>query len=380
MSINGLVKFLTLIFLNTFIIQVLKAQDGIKFRPFPKKLSDWNLLKREKDTMVLNEDTVPYYLVNSLFTDYAKKFRFIWLPKSKKITYKKNEILDFPVGSVISKTFFYNRYNIILLNEEKISASSHFEVTNDTLDFKDAYLIETRLLVKEERGWIGLPYLWNKEQTDAVLKITGSTQKMKIKISDKREENFTYTTPNFNQCKGCHIKSDSNYKKTITPIGTKAKNMNLDRKYNGQWQNQLSYLEAKDFLSDLPTLENVPKVTNWQEITAPLKNRARSYLDINCAHCHNPQGPAKTSGLFLQSEENKPANYGVCKVPIAAGNASGGRKYDIHPGSPERSILTYRMNSTDPGKMMPEIGRSLVDQEGLELIHQWILDMSPGCK
>jgi hypothetical protein len=66
---------------------------------------------------------------------------------------------------------------------------------------------------------------------------------------------------------------------------------------------------------------------------------------------------------------------GVNKPPVAAGRGSGGHKYDIVPGQPEASILYHRMASTDPGVMMPELGRQRVHEEALALIHDWIQAM-----
>jgi hypothetical protein len=66
---------------------------------------------------------------------------------------------------------------------------------------------------------------------------------------------------------------------------------------------------------------------------------------------------------------------GIYKTPVAAGRGSGGFTYDIEPGLPEKSILLYRIHSSDPGIMMPEIARRLVHKEGVELIRQWIKEM-----
>jgi hypothetical protein len=106
-----------------------------------------------------------------------------------------------------------------------------------------------------------------------------------------------------------------------------------------------------------------------------LDARARIWLDINCAHCHRPEGPASTSGLNLSIHENNPSAWGVQKSPVAAGRGSGGHQFDIVPGHPENSILVYRMESTDPGEMMPEVGRKVVSQEGLALVKEWIKQM-----
>ena len=69
------------------------------------------------------------------------------------------------------------------------------------------------------------------------------------------------------------------------------------------------------------------------------------------------------------------------KPPVAAGIGSGGREYDIVPGQPDQSILTYRIASTHPGVMMPELGKRLVHEEGVALVRQWIAAMTdPSAK
>ena len=83
-------------------------------------------------------------------------------------------------------------------------------------------------------------------------------------------------------------------------------------------------------------------------------------------------GPASTSGLYLNVEEKDPFHWGVMKSPVAAGMGAGPYRFDINPGKGKESILTYRMNSVHPGVMMPEIGRVSIHKEGVALIEQWI--------
>jgi len=111
-----------------------------------------------------------------------------------------------------------------------------------------------------------------------------------------------------------------------------------------------------------------------------LEDRARAYMDINCAHCHNPVGPADTSGLHLNLENESQPHLGICKNAVAAGSGTGGRQYDITPGEPDDSSLLYRMQTRDPSAMMPELGRSLVHDEGVILIAEWISGMETHCE
>jgi hypothetical protein len=109
--------------------------------------------------------------------------------------------------------------------------------------------------------------------------------------------------------------------------------------------------------------------------TGTLAERARAWLEMNCAHCHNPAGPAQQSGLDLRMAQADLTRGGLWKSPVAAGRGSGGRWYDIVPGKPDASILVYRIASTEPGVMMPELGRRLVDEEGLALVREWIASL-----
>ena len=69
----------------------------------------------------------------------------------------------------------------------------------------------------------------------------------------------------------------------------------------------------------------------------------------------------------------------MCKPPVAAGGGPAGIWCSIVPGQAEDSILSFRLATNDPGMMMPELGRSLVHQEGLEIINQWINSMDGQC-
>ena len=113
-----------------------------------------------------------------------------------------------------------------------------------------------------------------------------------------------------------------------------------------------------------------PASADWR--VGELDAQARAYLDVNCAHYHRRDGPASNSGLFLTYGEQGRAAWGYRKRPVAAGRGLGGLEFDIAPGDPDGSILTYRMNSLDPGIMMPELGRALRHDEGVMLIRDWI--------
>jgi len=179
-----------------------------------------------------------------------------------------------------------------------------------------------------------------------------------------------YIIPNVNQCLGCHENN-----RVMRPIGPKARNLNRDFDYADGLDNQLPHWSKRGYLHGVPSAR-LPRLPVWNDAsTGTLEQRARSWLEMNCAHCHNPGGPARTSGLDLRYTQEDSGKIGFWKTPVAAGRGSGGRLFDIVPGKPDESILVYRLESLEPGIMMPELGRRLADTAGLALVRQWIASL-----
>jgi uncharacterized repeat protein (TIGR03806 family) len=322
------------------------------FQPY-EKLSEYGLFVGNGATQEAADGVVPYDLNSALFSDYANKHRFVKLPPGTSAKYDPDKVFDFPVGSIVAKTF---------------------GCLHDIRDpSKGERLLETRLLVHTPEGWLGLPYVWNKEQTEAFLDVGGSTVDVSWVHTDGKDRSVNYVIPNANQCKSCHENN-----KIQAPIGPKARNLNKDFAYKDGTENQLVHWTKAGILEGAPSPDEAPRLAKAMDPSSgTLDERARAWLEINCAHCHNPEGPAKTSGLDLMASQQDPSKYGILKTPVAAGRGAGGFTFDILPGKPAESILMYRLLSTDPGVMMPELPRRLVDDEGVALIHEWIAQMPP---
>ena len=160
------------------------------------------------------------------------------------------------------------------------------------------------------------------------------------------------------------------------PIGPSVAQLNGNLSYPNGKENQLKYWNQHGMMQNFPPFATIPKTAVWNDpLSGDLNARARAYLAINCAHCHRKEGPAQTSGLFLTESETDITALGINKAPVAAGKGSGGRLVDIQAGDGNASILWYRMQTNNPGERMPELGRSLVHQEGLALIKEWINKM-----
>tara|TARA_B100000965_G_scaffold124289_1_gene102889 strand:+ start:135 stop:1166 length:1032 start_codon:yes stop_codon:yes gene_type:complete len=311
---------------------------------FPEKLSDFEFFL-DDSAQLPNDKVIPYELISTLFSDYSYKQRWVYVPGNKKAKYVENWVFDFPTGSALIKTFYYP--------------------VDERAPELGKQLLETRLLLRKENGWQAVSYAWNEEQNEAYKKIAGKTINVAWTDFMGEEKTVRYRVPNVNQCKECHDADDK-----ISPIGPKARNINKKFDFKDGEFNQLVYWMNREIIDDYPM--DLISPVDWTDETKDINDRVRSYLDVNCGHCHSPTGNANSTGLYLHLNETRDINLGVFKKPVATGRGSGGYKYSIVPGKPEESILLYRMESMDPGVMMPESGRALTHKEAVEMVREWI--------
>ena len=330
---------LFLLFCSTSILGL--DDDALRQGKFLQNLSEYGFFKDLKN-QIPAQNVLPYHLSSQLFSDYTDKQRFIYVPNNSKFTFESDKVFQFPVGTTLIKTFAYQ------------NASSSLETQ----------LLETRLLIHTNDGWEAVGYIWNDDQTDAKLSLVGKTIQTQFSKDSGELISIRYRAPNKNQCKECHQLNG-----VMTPIGPKARNMDFIVKYDSEKMNQLEKWAQLGWI-DTDLVFN--KMVNYFDTSQNMEARARSYLDINCAHCHIRGGSADTTGLYLTLEEENTKHLGFYKKPVATGKGSFNLRYSIVPGKSEDSILLARMHSLDPGIMMPESGRALRDEEGLEIVSAWI--------
>ncbi|AZZ92076.1 hypothetical protein EUZ85_15620 [Hahella sp. KA22] len=347
-----------------------ESGDGVNWNALAstncRYLSSYRLFSGADPTQTTGGTGVVYDLATPLFTDYASKYRVVYVPEGKQAQYSAQEIIDFPEGTVITKTF-----------------ALPTDTANRGLD--NERLLETRLLIRRASGWVALPYIWDANEDDAELSVAGGNYAATL-VHNGVQQSFTYQVPDTNKCKQCHqFKTESGSR--FVPLGPKARQLNWTYTYADGAANQLAYWKQKGILAGLPDdLSSIDSVPNYSDADASnlagysddqIHRLAKGYLDINCAHCHRPEGGASNTGLsleFWRSFADYQSQHGVCKQPVAYGG--GALSYDIEPGSPDASIINFRMASDQPGDKMPEIGRQLVHQEGQALIHEWIARMA----
>ena len=342
----------------------------------PVFLSEWQLLSHDGDRLYPNKAVAPYDLKVMLFSDYAQKLRTVWVPPNATPGALLDDgSFDMPVGTVISKTFYYEQDEAgRMLNTPAV----HHGWDARLFDMATIRLIETRLLVKRAKGWVPLSYVWNDDQTDARLTKIGKIIPLTL-MSGESETTFNYMVPDINQCGGCHAPNNTTRK--IEPLGFRKVHIDKPFQYTKDYAyNQISTL-ARGGILDMDLAVDIQGYELRDDYTYSLSaTDARLYLDINCAHCHNAVGPADTSGLDLSFDAPLDARFGICKLPIAAGAGTGGRSHDIVPGHPDQSILVYRMETRKPGAMMPELGRALAHQEGIDLVRDWVSNLDGSCQ
>ncbi len=357
------------------------AADGSHPRYHPDEnpdlLTDWGQLTLLDGRLEPAVGVTPYELNSALFSDHAQKLRTIWLPDgAPPATYDSEATFDFPVGTVITKTFWYPSTTEAADRVRTARALSGELQTG--LETSAVRLVETRVLVHRADGWAALPYVWNEDQTEATLQRTGDLQRLTLVDEASGDETeFPYVVPNVNQCAGCHATNHTDG--AILPIGPKARHLNRTVDFGDGTIDQLDHWRALGLLDGGPASSEAPKSPVWNDPDESLDARARAYLDINCSHCHNTNGPADTSGLFLEPDNPLDSHLGICKPPVAAGTGTGDRRFGINPGRPEDSIFVFRMQTTDPASMMPELGRAVPHVEGIDLVSEWIASLDGSC-
>ena len=312
-------------------------------------LSQYNFFVGEMKNLNPVYGVIPYELISSLFTDYSIKSRFLWMPEGVSANYiSSSDVFDFPIGTVLIKNFSYEN------------------VMPDQVPKN----IETRLMIKKENGWIFADYVWNEDQTEAFFSLDGSVVDLSW-LQDGLERNINYRIPSASECLTCHKISDG-----AIPNGVKPRNINKMLNYGSNTMNQLDKWIEMEYLTSYP--ETFETVANWKDLSEPLEKRVRSYIDINCAHCHSDNTHCEYRPIRLNFEATEDlANMGVCLTPDT--DLGNGTDFIINPGNVNRSVLHFRMTSNEEEYRMPLIGRSMVHEEAIEMIEQWINSLEDNC-
>jgi len=295
-----------------------------------------------------NLGLIAYELIVPFWSDGASKFRWISIPKGE-IAFTPSGEWKFPNGTVFVK---------------------EFDLPTDETNPAIKRRLETRLLVRDATGGVyGVVYKWRPDGTDADLLTKGFSEDITIKTaSGARTQTWYY--PSREDCLTCHTSNAGGV------LGVKARQMNRDITYpSGVTDNELrawNHVGLFDPAIQDSELAAMPKLANANDMTRSLEDRARSFLDANCAQCHRPGG---TVAAFDARYDTPLAKQGLIGGPVLI-NEGIDRARIVAPNDIWRSILFMRMNTTDTYKM-PPVARMTVDRASAALLREWIHSL-PG--
>jgi putative heme-binding domain-containing protein len=346
------------------ICRLVPNEAAKEYRPdFPRKLSETGLFASVPEQTPA-PGVVPFDVNAALWSDHATALRFVGLPGTSTV-----RIYDSPVpipGGFYSGTVFFPKNGVLAR-----TVSLEMEAGNP----RSRRRLETQLLHYDGSAWHAYSYRWNDAQTDATL-VGAAGEDRVLTVTDaqapggRRKQTWHY--PSRAECLTCH-NPWAGYTLAFTPP-----QLNRDHDYGGITDNQLRAFVYAGTIAFRQNEENrangLPmkppgKLTDPYDTGADLNERARSYLHVNCSHCHQ-FGAGGTADLELRYEVPLDQTKTLEVRPVQGTFDLPGAQI-LAPGDPYRSVLFYRVSKLGRGRM-PHLGSEIVDDRGLRLLHDWI--------
>jgi uncharacterized repeat protein (TIGR03806 family) len=303
-----------------------------------ERLSELGIFEGELVKQVPRSGFVAYDVNASLYSDGARKRRFVYVPRGFGIQTSRDR-WQLPVGSYLVKTFSFPR-----------------DLRNPAMGER---LVETRFLLRTEEGFRASTYVWNEAQTDA----RASQGDLDVPVSwiDLRgvRQNQMFHVPSSSQCAACH---------EGRALGFSSRQLDYTAEYSDGTHDQIAHFAKLGLIDGPPPAHWVLSDPRGD---APLAARARSYLDANCSHCHGAGGSAEGTGLFWDLEHTTAQELPSCRST----RAIDGRDRVLVPGHPEQSEFLARMRAEDPSVHMPRGPAMVADQAGIALLSAWVASL-----
>ncbi len=302
---------------------------------------------------------IPYDVPNPLWSDAAAKRRWVILPNdgnfdtaAEDIVFNEHGPWLFPAGTVFVK---------------------HFEVNTDETDPAAILRLETRFLIcTADGGKYGVTYKWNEEGTDAELMEHGEDSAYGYTRADNSVEQRLWSFPSRGDCMLCHNENAGQ------ALGFKTAHLNSDLHYpsTGRTANQLATLNelgAFDVTLTAARLADFIEARALEDDSAPLEHRIRSYLDTNCSHCHQPEGPG--AGFDARLGTALDAQNLIDGIPQRYEALGPDGRY-IAPGNPSLSAIGVRAAAANNGDAMPPLAKNMAHAAGVEALQQYIAGLN----
>ena len=308
----------------------------------PVQLSDTGIFT-DMTNLTPASGLIEYDLNQPFWSDNAVKRRWMGIPDGQTITFDATGAWQFPVGTVLIK---------------------HFEMLLTEGDANSARRLETRLLIHTDSGWEGYTYRWNVDETDATLLSGRETETITVNLAGGGTRDQLYEYPSRANCSNCHTQVAG------FALGLRTRQLNRDFDYTNATDNQLRSLNNIDlFSTDIGSDDDYAALPALDDTSVSVEQRARAYLAVNCAQCHQPGGPTPVNiDLRFDTAAN---NMNILSAAPQVGDLGLTNAAIVRPGNKEQSVLWERLRRTDTTRM-PPIGSHLVDDEAVTVIGEWI--------
>ncbi|MEM9192138.1 MAG: PQQ-dependent sugar dehydrogenase [Myxococcota bacterium] len=316
---------------NGRVFRLVRSDGAMAPEPLPMLLSETGCFS-DTANHVPAAGVIPYGLNVPFWSDGLNKDRFIALPEGETATMGADGSLEFPVGTLFLKTFY--------VQEAGAPARRR---------------LETRIMARQMNAWRGFTWRWNDDQSDAVLLEGAQTETI-----DTNDGSLEWNFPSSSQCNACHTEAAG------FALGFRAQQLNRFFDYPEGRFDQLEALSGAGYISEAGAVAPFPRL---DDAAAPLEDRARAYLDTNCAMCHQPTGPGNAS-IDLRAATSF-AEAGLCDAPVEQGDLGIAGARIFAPGDVAASVLHARINRRGD-EQMPPLASTRVDTQGAALLADWI--------
>ena len=340
-------------------VQLLRFVQPGAVTGVPQTLSATNAFA-DLESLTVSDGFIPYDMIDPFWSDGAYKKRWMSIPNDgthdtaqEQIQFSENGVWEFPIGTVIIK---------------------HFDYPVDDRDPDITKKIETRFSIKNTNGnWSFLTYNWNDDETEAFLQETGLDEPMTITTVGGGTRPIEWHFPSTTECLSCHNEVSQG------TLGPRTRYLNSDYDYSthtpsGTVGNQLVTLSALGILDEDITDTDTPGYlthTSINDINGSLDDKARSYLDVNCAYCHQPGDGGRADFDLRLSQSLIETGLLTARMNNVLPGLPGDQRI-LYPGNADKSQLFHRTNDVTPGVMMPPVAKGQVDNAGVLLLQQWI--------
>ncbi len=330
-------------------------------RSFPRRLSETGLFASTQEHRPA-PGVIPYAINASQWADLTQAERFLALPGDGRIDIDERGYWRLPDGSALART--------VSIDLEQGNPGSRRR-------------IETQVLHREDGAWRPYTYVWDDNQRDAMLaEAPGASRTFNVRDPNAPggQRTIAYRIHGRAECLLCHNPwvemQTTNYgRQSASPVALTTAQLNRDGVREGTGVNQVRAFAQMGLLSKPVAAGPLPRLADPHDPSAPVELRARSYLDVNCAHCHQFNAGG-TANILLSATVPLAKTMAVDVRPIQGTFGLADARI-IAPGAPEGSVLYYRIAKLGGGRM-PRVGSSVVDDRAVRLIGDWIAAMPPS--